>query len=177
MATGLLAPSAQARPTVQAQRGAVDALLRGAHPHITAERLRQIGPDVESILRQAATAPDRGAQPAVRALALLGHFRSAPTAALLRGTLRDAKLPVRLRRVAGSALLRSQGLKALKDARAMLGHEQVFLREAAAIALGSLPDPRATKMLRERSGLEPEAFVRDAIQTALGRHMSAAKAR
>lgn len=177
MAAPRVVTAAPARPDLQAQRRAVLALLKGAHPKISAQQLRQIGPDVERILRQAATAADRGAQPAVRALALLGHYNSPRTLTLLRRTLKNAELPLRLRRVAGSALLRSQGPAAVRDGRFMLSHADPFLREGAAIALGALPTPAITTLLNARMAVEKEAFVRDAIRTALGRHKSAQRAR
>ena len=178
LTSALVASSpAEAAPSRASQRAAVRALLAGAHPTITRDHLRRIGPDVESILREAATGPDRGTQPAVRALALLGHFNSKPTVRLLRRTLGQNKLPLRLRRVAGTALLRSQGVAAHAEARAMLSHAESQLREAAAIALGGMPNDLFRRLLERRLANESEAFVRDAIKVGLRRHAAAAKVR
>ena len=57
----------------------------------------------------------------------------------------------------------TRALRALED-----GRSSVRLR--AALAVGTTPDPRFVDKLVERSAIEPEFFVRDALTWALTRH-------
>ena len=169
----IMLPAADAaKPTLKHQTDAVHALLRAQHPTITAARLRRIGPDVASILLEAARKPDND-RAAARATVLLVHFPSPASALLLRRKLADKAAPVRIRRMAGMALIGGQGVAALGDAQAMLQHSEAHLRDGAANALGGVVHSRATRLLKRRLATESEAFVRETIGRSIQQHRAA----
>jgi len=165
-----------AAPSHNKQVQAVQALLQAHHPRITVERLRAIGPDVASILRQEAARPGNG-RAVARALALLVHFPGSASGKLLRAVSADSQRPTRIRRIACVALIVGQGATALKDARRLLQHRDAHLRDGVAHALGSVPHPRATSLLVQRQRLEREAFVLETIARSIKKHRAAARSR
>ena len=125
-----------------------------------------------SILLKAAAQPNV-TRMSTRGTALLVHFPSEKSAALLRLRLHDRRTPIRIRRIAGVALIRGQGVAVASDVRKMLHHVDPHLRDGAANALGTVVQPQATRWLEQRLALERERFVRETISRSLQRHRKA----
>lgn len=166
----LVVPTASAEvPTRQNQRAAVLAILEAQHPRFDGPSLRRIGPDVETLLIEYATIASVASPVRLRALGALQFFPSTATRAVLQEVLASRDPEVAVLRVALSAFAAGFGIQALPVLQAHLQHSNVFIREAAAYALGDIDDPRVTSTLENRLQHEPSVAVRDAIMAALQR--------
>ena len=156
-------------PSRAAQTSSLDMLLRAPHPQMTALQLRRIGPDVDALLVEFATAPEAGAAVRMRALAWLQYFPTPQSKAVLLESLRARGVSVPVQRVVLRALAVGFGVDALEVVREFLHARNLYLREAAAYALGDIDDSRVPGILNDSMASEPEVAVRDAIAASLQR--------
>lgn len=156
-------------PSRAAQTSSLEVLLQAPHPQVTALQLRRIGPDVGALLVEFATAPESSAAVRMRALAWLQYFPTPQTKAVLLESLRARAVAVPVQRVVLRALAVGFGVDALEVEREFLHAGNLYLREAAAYALGDIDDSRVPGILNDTMASEPEAAVRDAIAASLQR--------
>lgn len=155
-------------------------LLRAPHPEVTGQQLRRMGPEVESILIEFASAEAHGSttepQVRLRAMAWLQHFPSRATKAVLLEVFHAAQSgrgsgasigDIAGRRVAVRAMALAFGVEALPTLRAALQSPNLYLREAAAYGLGDVDDRRVRAMLVDHLARETEITVRDAASASL----------
>jgi len=165
----LAAEAGREPPSRTVQVGSLETLLNAPHPRVTALQLRRIGPDVAALLVEFATAPTSTQPVRMRALAWLQHFASPQSKAVLLEALRarDANIPVQ--RVVLRALASGFGVDVIDIVREYLHHGNLYIREAAAYAMGDIDDRRVPGILNDCLGREPEAAVRDAMSASLQR--------
>jgi HEAT repeat protein len=156
-------------PSRDAQTGALLTLLRAPHPQVDGFHLRRIGPDVNTLLVEFATAPGPDMQIRLRALAWLEHFPSHQSRQVLLETLRASDSAVPTRRVCLRALAYAFGSEMLPVVRDHLQDRNLYIREAAAYALGDIDDRRVRDILTDHMGRERELTVRDAALASLRR--------
>lgn len=153
------------------QAGAIVALLQAEHPRVDAQLLQRIGPDVQAILIEHATAPQRRSDvtPLMRqrALGWLQFYANASSRAVLLSVLRERDPTVAMQRVALRAIAIAFGAAELGVLREHLQHPNLYVREAAAYALGDVADRRVRGILEDQLGRDPELAVREAIEAAL----------
>lgn len=160
---------ADERPSRDAQTAALLQLLRAPHPQVDGPSLARLGPDVPAILIEQATAA--GVEVAIRqrALAWLQYFPNNSSRAVLMEALRARGASVGTLRVVLRALAVGFGVEALPVLSEHLLHKNVYIREAAALALGDLDDRRVPAILEDQLAREGELAVRDAIEVSLQR--------
>jgi len=160
---------ADERPSRDAQTAALLQLLRAPHPQVDGPALARLGPDVHAILIEQATAA--GVEVAIRqrALAWLQYFPNNSSRAVLMEALRARGASVGTVRVVLRALAIGFGVDALPVLGEHLLHKNVYIREAAAYALGDLDDRRVPAILEDQLSREGELAVRDAIEASLQR--------
>lgn len=172
---------AQTKPAPSASRASQAAalweLLQAPHPQVDGQALRRIGPDVRDLLIETATSARIEAPVRLRALGWLQWYPSTASRAVLMEALRARDASVATMRVALRALAVGFGGEALPAIGEFLVHRDLYVREAAAYALGDVDDPKAAAMLQDRLEREPELAPRDAIVAALQRHAERAAAR
>jgi HEAT repeat protein len=164
-----------ARQPRSVQASAVYALLQAEHPRVDAALLQRIGPDVQAILIEQVTAPRQRSQvtPVMRqrALGWLQFYPNPSSRAVLLDALRhrdgEESLRLALQRVALRALAVAFGAAELAVLREHLQHPNLYVREAAAYALGDVDDRRVRGILEDQLGRDPELAVREAIEAAL----------
>lgn len=163
-----LVAHADERPSRTAQASVVRALLAAPHPRVDGEALRRIGPDVHALLVEHA-AGEGQSQLRLRALGWLTYFPGPTSRAVLMEALRarDASRPVK--RAVLRALPGAMGPACLEVVREHLQDRDLFVREAAAYALGDLDDRRVRAILVDRLGREPELAVRDALTASIAK--------
>lgn len=154
-------------PSRDAQTGALLTLLRAPHPQVDGFHLRRIGPDVNTILVEFATAAGSDMQTRLRALAWLQHFPSHTSRQVLLETLRASEAPVPTKRVCLRALAFAFGAEMLPTVRDHLQDRNLYVREAAAYALGDIDDRRVRDILTDHMVRERELTVRDAALASL----------
>lgn len=157
------------QPTRDAQTAAIVQLLKAPHPQVDGRVLAGIGPDVQAILIEQATAVRIEVPMRQRALAWLQYFPNQSTRAVLMEVLRAKDVSVGTLRVALRALAVGFGADALPVLREHLQHKDVFVREASAYALGDVRDRRVQAILEDQLARESELAVRDAIVASLQR--------
>ena len=163
------AEAGQEPPSRTVQIGSLEALLNAPHPQVTALQLRRVGPDVGSLLVEFATSPDATPPVRMRALAWLQYFPSTQTKAVLLETLRARDVSVPVQRIVLRTLAAGFGTDVLELVREYLTHRNLYVREAAAYAMGDIDDSRVPGILNDSLGREPEVVVRDAISASLQR--------
>lgn len=166
LATAAAAEESKPRPV---QAGALMSLLRAPHPQIQGPALARIGPDVPALLVEYATSIKEPHQVRLRALAWLQWFPSSQSRAVLLEMLRARDADVPTIRVCLRALAFAFGAEQLPILRAHLDHADVYVREAAAYALGDVDDRRVRDILNDHLDREREIAVRDAIVASLQR--------
>lgn len=160
---------AEAPPSRDAQAGALMTLLRAPHPQVDAFHLKRIGPDINTLLVEFATATHSDLQVRLRSLAWLAYFPSHQSRQVLLETLRARDAVVPAKRVCLRALATAFGAEMLPIERDYLQDRNLFVREAAAYALGDIDDRRVNEILSDHLGREPEFTVRDAALSSLRR--------
>ncbi len=161
--------SVEAPPSRDAQAGALMTLLRAPHPQVDAFHLKRIGPDVNTLLVEFTTATHSDMQVRLRSMAWLAYFPSHQTRQVLLETLRARDAVVPARRVCLRALATAFGSEMLPIVRDHLQDRNLFVREAAAYALGDIDDRRVHEILSDHLAREPELTVRDAALSSLRR--------
>ncbi len=161
--------SADERPGRDAQTSALMQLLRAPHPKVDGPALARLGADVPAILIELATAVGGEIAIRQRALAWLQYFPNGSSRAVLMEALRARGASVGTVRVVLRALAVGFGVEALAVLSEHLLHKNVYIREAAAYALGDLDDRRVPDILEDQLEREDELAVRDAIEASLHR--------
>lgn len=159
------------------QAAALWELLQAPHPQVDGQALRRIGPDVRDLLIETATSSRIEAPVRLRALGWLQWYPSTASRAVLMEALRARQASVATMRVALRALAVGFGAEALPALGEYLVHRDLYVREAAAYALGDIDDPKAAAMLQDRLEREPDLTPRDAIVASLQRHADRTAAR
>ncbi len=171
LADGRVAPPVPNRnrelPSRAVQAGALTSLLHAPEAQISALTLRRIGPDVADLLVEYATAAGQDMQVRLRSLAWLQYFPGPQAKAVLLETLRAQETPVSARRVCLRALALAFGSEMVPTVRDSLQDRNVFIREAAALALGDIDDRRVPDILTDHLQREQQLAVRDAIMGSL----------
>lgn len=173
LAAGALFGTAYAQsPSRASQSSVLLSLLRAPHPEVSGPQLRRLGSDVAALLIEFASAEARvTSEPQVRlrAMAWLQYFPSRASKAVLLEVFHAAQGDIAGRRVAVRALAVAFGVEALPTLRLALQSPNLYLREAAAYALGDVDDRRVRSILVDHLARETELAVRDAATVALQR--------
>jgi HEAT repeat protein len=181
VSSGPSAAFAQAKVAPSASRASQAAalweLLQAPHPQVDGQALRRIGPDVRDLLIETATSSRIEAPVRLRALGWLQWYPSTASRAVLMEALRARQASVATMRVALRALAVGFGAESLPTLGEYLVHRDVYVREAAAYALGDIDDPKAAAVLQDRLEREPDLTPRDAIVASLQRHADRTAAR
>lgn len=156
-------------PSREAQTGALMSLLHAPHPEIDGFHLRRIGPDVAALLVEFATDPRAVAQVRLRSLAWMQYFPSHQTRMVLMEVLRARESNVPSRRVVLRALAVAFGAEMLPTVRDHLLDPNLWVREAAAYALGDIDDRRVRDILIDHMERERDLTVKDAALASLRR--------
>lgn len=151
------------------QRAALWSVLEAPHPNVDAAALRRIGGDVQALLIEFATGRKIAAPLQLRALGWLQFYPNAASKAVLQEAIAAPDVHRETLRTALTALANGFGIEALPALQRHLTHKDVYVREAAALALGQLDDRRVRPLLESQLEREPSVAVRDAMMTALKR--------
>ena len=153
-------------------RARVLELLGGFERTASDDQLISLGPGADRAL--IALAQDRSSSRFTRrrALAALGALRSIATRDFLRARLRElagsTEMADRLDLATCVRALARIGDDALTDLVPLLAHAHPFVRLTVVEALAGRVDARVEELLAQRSAIEEDATVRDAIARAIG---------
>lgn len=160
----------RAQSTTQApSRDSIRQLLTAYEGGPSAAEWRAMGPETLTVL---VSLYNDSAQPAYVRLRVLSAVASFPTPATRTFLLAATRAPGQSDLFVREAVLslgRAFGAAALDDVTPFLGSGDTVVREAAARSLGLIGTPAARDALRRRLVLEPDATVRQTLQSALSR--------
>jgi len=166
-ALALLALAAAPAPPRAATRAAVLTLLSGFEYSPSKDDLDRLGTGVETQLMSIAADPGAWLVARGRALALLGHYPTAPVLAFLEARLADGHAEYYVKRYAIAGLVRALGAadpaRAFGAVRPLLADPDFRVREGAAFYLRDVRDKRVLGVLRTHLAAERHAAVKPAV--------------
>jgi hypothetical protein len=145
--------------------------LSGFENTLSKEELTRLGSPPALVSALTSIYQDTALEPFVRinALTSLRFFPGPQSRAVLEGTLTSGETSDPARRAAVKAYGEAFGPEAVPILDRMLDHPELHTRNAAAVTLAEMHDPKARQALERRLPQEKEPLVRKTIESGLAR--------